>query len=81
LERLGRGYFRTMIMKNKKIQLNGEEKIISAITLVDLLNELNLPLSTVLVERNGVALHRHELEAAPLASGDVIEILQIAAGG
>lgn len=65
----------------KKIRLNGEEKKIDASTLVELLEELKLPLATVLVEQNGVALHRHELERARLAEHDQIEILQIAAGG
>lgn len=65
----------------KKIQLNGEEKKVRAFTLVELLQELKLPLTTVLVEQNGMALHRHELEQATLAENDKIEILQIAAGG
>ncbi len=65
----------------KKIRLNGEERSSSAASLVELLKELELPLSTVLVEQNGVALHRHELEKALLAENDQIEILQIAAGG
>ncbi|MCX6957214.1 MAG: sulfur carrier protein ThiS [Verrucomicrobiae bacterium] len=65
----------------KKIRLNGEERSSSAVSLVELLKELELPLSTVLVEQNGVALHRHELEKALLAENDQIEILQIAAGG
>ncbi|MEI6416191.1 MAG: sulfur carrier protein ThiS [Verrucomicrobiota bacterium] len=65
----------------KKIRLNGEERTSSAASLVELLKELELPLSTVLVEQNGVALHRHELEKASLAENDQIEILRIAAGG
>lgn len=65
----------------KKIQLNGEERSFHALTLVELLQELNLPLATVLVEQNGIALHRHELERGTLAENDKIEILQIAAGG
>lgn len=65
----------------KTIQLNGEEKQVHAATLVELLQELKLPLATVLVEQNGITLHRHELEKAMLAETDKIEILQIAAGG
>ncbi len=65
----------------KTIQLNGEEKKVNAATLVELLQELKLPLTTVLVEQNGIALHRHELEKASLTENDQIEILQIAAGG
>ena len=65
----------------KTIQLNGEEHNSSVTSLVELLQELKLPLATVLVEQNGIALHRHELEKASLAENDQIEILQIAAGG
>ena len=65
----------------QQIQLNGEEREVAATSLVELLEELALPLSTVLVEQNGVALLRHELEEAPLQSGDQIEILKVVAGG
>lgn len=65
----------------KKIQLNGESCNTNASSLVELLQELKLTLTTVLVEQNGIALHRHELEKAMLAENDKIEILQIAAGG
>lgn len=65
----------------KKILLNGEEWLTSASSVIKLLEELNLPISTVLVEQNGIALHRHELEKAMLSSDDTIEILKIAAGG
>ncbi len=65
----------------KKIQLNGEEYVTSSISLVELLEELKMPLSTVLVEQNGVALLRHELQEAPLNASDHIEILKVVAGG
>jgi thiamine biosynthesis protein ThiS len=65
----------------KKIQLNGEERQVTSTSLVELLQELDIPLSTVLVEQNGIALLRHELEKAPLHAGDRIEILKVAAGG
>jgi sulfur carrier protein len=63
------------------IQLNGKERFVEALTLVELLKELKLPISTVLVERNGLALLRSELEKASLKSGDQIEILSVVAGG
>ena len=53
----------------------------TATSIVELLKELELPLSTVLVEQNGLALLRHELEKAPLSAGDQIEILKVVAGG
>ena len=64
-----------------KIILNGEVTVTAAASIIKLLQELELPLSTVLVEQNGVALHRHELEKALLAEGDKIEILKVVAGG
>jgi thiamine biosynthesis protein ThiS len=63
------------------IILNGDPRKTAAVSVVELLQELELPLSIVLVEQNGLALHRHELEKAPLAEGDKIEILKVAAGG
>ncbi|KAB2643697.1 MAG: sulfur carrier protein ThiS [Verrucomicrobia bacterium] len=63
------------------IQLNGKERFVEALTLVELLKELKLPISTVLVEQNGLALLRSELEKASLKSGDQIEILSVVAGG
>ncbi len=65
----------------KKIQLNGEDYFTNISSIVKLLEELNLSISSVLVEQNGIALHRHELKEALLAENDQIEILQIAAGG
>ena len=63
------------------IRLNGEERFVEASTLVGLLQELRIPISTVLVEQNGLALLRSELEKASLKSGDQIEILTVVAGG
>ena len=63
------------------IIVNGEKRETTASSLNVLLEELSLPLSTVLVEQNGVALHHHEIKAACLSAGDRIEILKIVAGG
>ena len=68
-------------MKKISITLNGEERSVEASSMVALLEELGLPISTVLVEQNGLALLRHELEKAPLTEGDQIEILKVVAGG
>ena len=65
----------------KTIQLNGEEYSTAASSLVELLEALKIPLSTVLLELNGTALLRHELEKAPLNASDHIEILKVVAGG
>lgn len=68
-------------MKSIFIVINGEEQKTMASSLQELLKELVLPLSTVLVEHNGVALHRHEIETVTLSEGDKIEILKVVAGG
>jgi thiamine biosynthesis protein ThiS len=50
-------------------------------TLPELIEALGLPGPALLVEHNGVALHRNEWEGRLLAEGDRLEMLQIAAGG
>lgn len=65
----------------KKITLNGHDYKTVAISVEELLQERALPLSTVLVEQNGLALLRQELEKAPLHEGDIIEVLNVVAGG
>ncbi|PWU08251.1 MAG: thiamine biosynthesis protein ThiS [Verrucomicrobia bacterium] len=66
----------------KSLRLNGEVRDnITASTVEQLICELNLPPSTLLVERNGTALHRKEWTDTMIQSGDVIELLRITAGG
>jgi thiamine biosynthesis protein ThiS len=65
----------------QSIELNGKRVLVDAGTLLELLHELKLPISTVLVEHNGVALLRHELEKAVIKKNDQVEILTVAAGG
>jgi sulfur carrier protein len=40
-----------------------------------------LPPQSILVEHNGLALHRHEWRERPLAEGDRIEFIRVVAGG
>jgi sulfur carrier protein len=47
----------------------------------DLVIRLGLEPSMILIEHNGCALRRSEWDTTPLAEGDRIEILQVAAGG
>ncbi len=42
---------------------------------------LGLEPKTLLIEHNGVALNRHDWQDHPIAHGDRLEILRIAAGG
>lgn len=65
-----------------KLHINGDPRDIPcAKTIPDLVAALGLVPSTVLIEHNGLALHRSEWASTRLAEGDRIEILQVAAGG
>jgi thiamine biosynthesis protein ThiS len=46
-----------------------------------LIDELNLPSATLLIEHNGNALRRNEWPTQDLGEGDRVELLRIAAGG
>ncbi|HEV8422549.1 MAG TPA: sulfur carrier protein ThiS [Chthoniobacterales bacterium] len=65
-----------------RVVLNGEPiDCASGLTITDLIRARNLPLETILVERNGIALRRRDWPNEQLSEGDRIEILQVAAGG
>jgi len=65
----------------KSIRLNGESRQIAANTITELAAELGLAPETLLIEHNGIALHRSEWPETSLADGDQVEILRVAAGG
>jgi sulfur carrier protein len=50
-------------------------------TIAELVNHYQLPSQSVLVEHNGLALHRREWTKRPLAEGDRIEFIRVVAGG
>jgi len=65
-----------------RISLNGREaEAGDAQTVAELIGRLEMPPETILIEHNGVALHRREWPKRALADGDRIEIVQVAAGG
>lgn len=64
-----------------KIWLNGEEKETDATTVTDLVKTLPLPAAALLVEHNGLALHRDEWPLRSLNPGDRFEVIRIVAGG
>ena len=64
-----------------KLRLNGDEFETGAATVRDLLHQLGLAGKPAVVEVNQRALFPREHEATPLAEGDIIEIVQITAGG
>ena len=65
-----------------KISLNGEiVDAREAKTIAELVDRYRLPLQSILVEHNGLALHRREWLERSLAEGDRIEFIRVVAGG
>jgi len=65
-----------------RLTVNGEPREVAADTsLVQLLEGLGLRVGSVVVEHNGTALLRSEVEAAALADGDRLELVRAVAGG
>jgi sulfur carrier protein len=65
-----------------KISLNGESvDTREAKTIGELIDRYQLPPQSILVEHNGLAVHRHEWAGRPLAEGDRIEFIRVVAGG
>ena len=65
-----------------KIAVNGESvDTREAKTITELIERYQLPPQSILVEHNGVALHRQEWAERPVAEGDRIEFIRVVAGG
>ena len=65
-----------------KISLNGDHvDAREAKTIADLVNRYQLPPQSILVEHNGLAVHRREWSERSLAEGDRIELIRVVAGG
>jgi thiamine biosynthesis protein ThiS len=64
------------------ISLNGEKADArGAETVAELVDRYELPPQTILIEHNGLALHRHEWSTRSLAEGDRVELIRVVAGG
>jgi len=64
------------------ISLNGKNADArGAETVAELVERYELPPQTVLIEHNGLALHRREWPDRKLTEGDRIELLRVVAGG
>ena len=69
-------------MRSVKISLNGDHvDAREAKTIAELIDRYQLPSQSILVEHNGLAVHRHEWEERPLSEGDRIEFIRVVAGG
>jgi sulfur carrier protein len=65
-----------------KILLNGEAADTrEAKTIAELIDRYELPSQSILVEHNGLAVHRYEWSQRPLTEGDRIEFIRVVAGG
>jgi thiamine biosynthesis protein ThiS len=64
------------------ITLNGESRFVAGVTTIAaLVQELNLVPATLLIEHNGLALHREEWNSRAVHEGDKIELIRLVAGG
>lgn len=64
------------------LRLNGETaEARGAYTIAELVDRYELPAEAILVEHNGLALHRREWVEHTLAEGDRVEVLRVVAGG
>jgi len=64
------------------ISLNGESvDTREAKTIAELVDRYQLPQQSILVEYNGLAVHRYEWPERNLAEGDRIEFVRVVAGG
>lgn len=52
-----------------------------AMTIDELVTRYELPPQGILIEHNGIALHRREWPDRSLAEGDRIEFIRVVAGG
>jgi thiamine biosynthesis protein ThiS len=65
-----------------KISLNGDTADAGdAKTIAELIESYQLPPQSILVEHNGLAVHRREWSERSLAEGDRIELIRVVAGG
>jgi sulfur carrier protein len=64
------------------ILLNGERvDAREAKTIAQLIDRYQLPPQSILLEHNGLAVHRHEWAERSLAEGDRVELIRVVAGG
>jgi len=65
-----------------RISINGEPaEVREARSIAELVDRYQLPRHSILVEHNGLAVHRHEWPQRSLSEGDRIEFIHVVAGG
>jgi sulfur carrier protein len=69
-------------LRSVTISLNGERvDAREAKTIAELIDRYQLAPQSILVEHNGLAVHRHEWTERSIAEGDRIELIRVVAGG
>jgi len=64
------------------VSVNGEKADArGAQTIAELVERYQLSPQSILIEHNGLALHRHEWPQKALSEGDQIEFIRVVAGG
>ena len=64
------------------VRLNGDTRQLDlSSTIHEMVAELGLHAPLILIEHNGLALHRGEWPTTQVSDGDRIEILRVSAGG
>ncbi len=64
-----------------QVRVNGEERETAAGTVAEFLASVDLPSPLVVVERNGEIVSRDQYSFTLLQNNDVLEIVQMMAGG
>ncbi len=64
-----------------KLTINGQDRQVSATTVLDLLTELGLHPQGTVVERNREIVDREAFRDTRLAAGDVLELVRLVGGG
>ena len=80
-KRADSGYLEGTMTTPISLTVNGEPRRTGAATIAALVGELGLKPQKVAVERNGLIVPRSTLGEAPLADGDVLEIVHFVGGG
>jgi sulfur carrier protein len=76
------GVFGQSIFMGITLQVNGESKTCAdQITLLELLDELDLNPRLIAIEYNGEILHRQYWEKTLVGEGDRLEVVTIVGGG
>ena len=64
-----------------RIQVNGDERVVTATTVLALVEELGFDVRKVAVERNLAIVPKSLHAGTPLEEGDRIELVQFVGGG